>query len=571
MKWNTIQKEQKACYPVPNLLDYNKAYAEFSWDNIQSELDGLPESQGLNIAYEAVDRHVSGGKKDHPAIRWLGTGSQKIDITYDFLKDQTCRFANVLKMLGVEKSSRVFVLSEKIPELYISALGAMKYGAVFCPLFPAFGSEPIIQRMQKGAGRVLVTSKRLYDNRIKPRRYEIHHLKHVLVTDCENDSENGVWSFHKKMREASNHFAIPPTDPEDIALLHFTSGTTGMPKAAVHVHKAVLMHYMTGKYVLDFHPEDIFWCTADPGWVTGTSYGIISPLTHGLTCIVDQEDFDALRWLSILEKEGVTIWYTSPTAIRRLMRLETKVFKNYDLSRLRLIFSVGEPLNPEAVVWGQKVFGCPIHDTWWQTETGGIMVANFACMDIKPGSMGKPIPGIEAAILQPKENGHTQTIHEPGSYGELGIKSGWPSMFREYLNEPERYRKCFSDQWYLSGDLVFKDKDGYFWFVGRNDDIIKTAGHMVGPFEVENMLMAHPAVAEAAVVGKPDPIIGNVVKAFVSLKDGFCSSDDLRLELIGFTRKHLGPALAPREIDFMQNLPKNKAGKIMRRILKNHA
>jgi acetyl-CoA synthetase len=184
-----------------------------------------------------------------------------------------------------------------------------------------------------------------------------------------------------------------------MALLHFTSGTTGTPKAAVHVHEAVLMHYMTGKYVLDFHPEDIFWCTADPGWVTGTSYGIISPLTHGLTCIVDQEDFDANRWLSVLEKEGVTIWYTSPTAIRRLMRLETDVFKNYDLSRLRLIFSVGEPLNPKAVVWGQKAFGCPIHDTWWQTETGGIMIANFPGMDIKPGSMGKPIPGIEAAIL----------------------------------------------------------------------------------------------------------------------------------------------------------------------------
>jgi acetyl-CoA synthetase len=571
MKWDTIQKELKECYPVPNLMDYHKVSTQFSWDNIQNELDGLPESQGLNIAYEAVDRHVSGGKKDHPAIRWLGPGGRKLDISYDFLKGQTSRFANVLKMLGVRKSNRVFVLSEKIPELYISALGAMKYGAVFCPLFPAFGSVPIIQRIQKGAGRVLVTSKRLYENRIKPHRHDMPYLKHVLITDCENDSENGVWSFHKIMREASNHFSIPPTAPEDMALLHFTSGTTGMPKAAVHVHKAVLMHYMTGKYVLDFHPEDIFWCTADPGWVTGTSYGIISPLTHGLTNIVDQEDFDANRWLSVLEKEGVTIWYTSPTAIRRLMRLETKVFQNYDLSRLRLIFSVGEPLNPKAVVWGQKTFGCPIHDTWWQTETGGIMIANFAGMDIKPGSMGKPIPGIEAAILQRKENGHTRIIHEPGSYGELAIKSGWPSMFREYLNEPERYRKCFIDQWYLSGDLAFKDKDGYFWFVGRNDDIIKTAGHMVGPFEVENSLMAHPAVAEAAVVGKPDPIIGNIVKAFVSLKDGFCASDNLRLELIGFTRKHLGPALAPREIEFMQNLPKNKAGKIMRRLLKNTA
>ncbi len=569
MKWDLIRKELNKNRPIPNLMDYDKAYNKFSWDNIRNELDGLPESKGLNIAHEAVDRHVSGGKKDHTAIRWLGIDGRKSDISYLFLKNQTSRFANVLKVLGLKKGDRVFVLSERIPELYITALGAMKYGAVFCPLFPAFGPDPIIQRIQKGDGRVVVTSKRLYENRIKPRHKEIPRLNHVLLTDCDDDLEDGVWSFGKKMESASNHFVIPPTDPRDMALLHFTSGTTGTPKAAVHVHEAVLMHYVTGKYVLDFHPDDIFWCTADPGWVTGTSYGIISPLTHGLTCIVDQEDFDANHWLSVLETERVTIWYTSPTAIRRLMRIESDVFKNYDLSRLRLVFSVGEPLNPKAVVWGQKTLGCPIHDTWWQTETGAIMITNFPCMDIKPGSMGKPLPGIEAAIIQHNENGHISIIHEPDSCGELAIKSGWPSMFREYLNEPERYRKCFIDQWYLSGDLAFKDKDGYFWFVGRDDDIIKTAGHMVGPFEVESTLMAHPAVAEAAVIGKPDPMIGNMVKAFVSLKDGFSPGDDLRLELIGFTRKHLGPALAPREIEFMQNLPKNNAGKIMRRLLKD--
>ncbi len=568
MKWDLIRKELNKNRPIPNLMDYDKAYNKFSWDNIRNELDGLPESKGLNIAHEAVDRHVSGGKKDHTAIRWLGIGGRKSDISYLFLKDQTSRFANVLKFLGLKKGDRVFVLSERIPELYITALGAMKYGAVFCPLFPAFGPDPIIQRIQKGDGRVVVTSKRLYENRIKPRHKDIPQLKHVLLTDCDDDLEDGVWSFGKKMESASKHFVIPPTDPRDMALLHFTSGTTGTPKAAVHVHEAVLMHYITGKYVLDFHPDDIFWCTADPGWVTGTSYGIISPLTHGVTCIVDQEDFDANHWLSVLEKERVTIWYTSPTAIRRLMRIESDVFKNYDLSRLRLVFSVGEPLNPKAVVWGQKALGCPIHDTWWQTETGAIMITNFPSMDIKPGSMGKPLPGIEAAIIQHNENGHISIIHEPDSCGELAIKSGWPSMFREYLNEPERYRKCFIDQWYLSGDLAFKDKDGYFWFVGRDDDIIKTAGHMVGPFEVESTLMAHPAVAEAAVIGKPDPMIGNMVKAFVSLKDGFSPGDDLRLELIGFTRKHLGPALAPREIEFMQNLPKNNAGKIMRKTLR---
>lgn len=567
MKWDIIQKKLNTGCPGPNLKDYDKACAGFLWDNIRNELDGLPGSQGLNIAHEAVDRHGSGPQKNHTAIRWLGIDNQKRDLSYQFLKDQTSRFANVLKMLGVEKGDRVFVLSDRIPELYISALGAMKYGAVFCPLFPAFGPDPIVQRMQKGDCRVVVTSKRLYENRIKPRHKDIPRLKHILLTDCDDDFEDGVLSFDKIIKKASRHFVIPPTDPRDMALLHFTSGTTGTPKAAVHVHEAVLMHYMTGKYVLDFHPEDIFWCTADPGWVTGTSYGIISPLTHGLTGVVDQEDFDANRWLSVLEKEGITIWYTSPTAIRMLMRLEADLFKKYDFSRLRLIFSVGEPLNPGAVVWGQKAFGCPIHDTWWQTETGGIMIANFPGMDIKPGSMGKPIPGIEAAILHREKTGRIRTIHQPDTPGELAIKSGWPSMFREYLNEPERYQKCFTDQWYMTGDLAFKDKDGYFWFVGRDDDIIKTAGHMVGPFEVENTLMSHPAVAEAAIIGKPDAIIGNVVKAFVSLKEGFSPDDQLRLELIGFARKHLGSALAPREIEFMQNLPKNNAGKIVRRLL----
>jgi acetyl-CoA synthetase len=568
MKWDIIQKKLKTGQPGPNLKDYDKACTEFSWDNIRNELDGLPGSQGVNIAHEAVDRHGSGLKKDHTAFRFLGINGHKTDISYHFLKNETSRFANVLKMLGVEKGDRVFVLSDRIPELYISALGAIKYGAVFCPLFPAFGPDPIFQRMVKGDCRVVVTSKRLYENRIKPRRKDMPRLKHILLTDCHDDFEDGVLSFDKIMKKASKHFVIPPTDPRDMALLHFTSGTTGTPKAAVHVHEAVLMHYMTGKYVLDFHPEDIFWCTADPGWVTGTSYGIISPLTHGLTGVVDQEDFDANRWLSVLEKEGITIWYTSPTAIRMLMRLEADLFKKYDFSRLRLIFSVGEPLNPGAVVWGQKAFGCPIHDTWWQTETGGIMIANFPGMDIRPGSMGKPIPGIEAAILHREDTGRIRTIHQSDTPGELALKSGWPSMFREYLNEPERYQKCFTDQWYMTGDLAFKDKDGYFWFVGRDDDIIKTAGHMVGPFEVENTLMSHPAVAEAAIIGKPDSMIGNVVKAFVSLKEGFSPDDQLRLELIGFARKHLGSALAPREIEFMQNLPKNNAGKIVRKTLR---
>ncbi|HEY7745918.1 MAG TPA: AMP-binding protein [Desulfuromonadales bacterium] len=325
---------------------------------------------------------------------------------------------------------------------------------------------------------------------------------------------------------------------------------------------------MTGKFVLDLHPDDIFWCTADPGWVTGTSYGIIAPLTLGVTSIVDEADFDAGRWYRILEQQRVSVWYTAPTAIRMLMRTGITPRGQYDLSRLRLVHSVGEPLNPEAVIWGEEVLGLPIHDNWWQTETGGIMIANFAAMEIRPGSMGRPLPGIEAAIVRRLDEDRVVVLEEPGVEGELALRPGWPSMFRAYLHDEERYRKCFAGGWYLTGDLAQRDADGYFWFVGRADDIIKTAGHMVGPFEVESALMEHPAVAEAGVIGKPEPTIGELVKAFIALKPGFAAGETLRLELLGFARSRLGSAVAPKEIAFIDRLPRTRSGKIMRRLLK---
>ncbi|MEW6281385.1 MAG: AMP-binding protein, partial [Candidatus Eremiobacterota bacterium] len=336
---------------------------------------------------------------------------------------------------------------------------------------------------------------------------------------------------------------------------------------AVHVHQAVLTHYATGLFALDLHAEDVFWCTADPGWVTGTSYGILAPLLHGVTSVVDEQEFDPDRWYRTLAEQRVSVWYTSPTAIRMLMRLELKPRELYDLSALRLVASVGEPLNPEAVVWGWNTLGLPIHDNWWQTETGGIMIANTPSQDIRPGSMGRPLPGIEAAVV--RRTGPDQVeLLGADEEGELALKPGWPSMFRTYLEEPERYRRCFCGGWYISGDLARQDADGYFWFVGRADDIIKTAGHMVGPFEVESALMEHPAVAEAGVIGKPDPVIGEVVKAFVALKPAFPAGEDLRRDLLGFARKRLGSAVAPKEIEFVDSLPRTRSGKIMRRLLK---
>ncbi len=422
--------------------------------------------------------------------------------------------------------------------------------------------------MKIGQAKVVVTTASLYERKLAAIRESLPHLKHIILVGANQTGVDGTLDFQRLMDESSDDFTIGPTDPEDIALLHFTSGTTGTPKGAVHVHEAVVAHHITGKLALDLHPDDVFWCTADPGWVTGTSYGIIAPLTNGVTSIIDEGDFDAERWYRILQDQRVSVWYTAPTAIRMMMKAGADLARKYDLPALRFLTSVGEPLNPEAVVWGQEAFGFPFHDNWWQTETGGIMIANFASMDIKPGSMGRPLPGIDAAIVKRDETGSVEVINEPDVQGELALRPGWPSMFRAYLNEAERYEKCFAGNFYLTGDLARRDSDGYFWFVGRKDDVIKTSGHLIGPFEVESILMEHKAVAEAGVIGKPDPVAMEVVKAFVLLKDGYKPSDSLRRELLGFARVRLGAVVAPKEIEFVKTMPHTSSGKIMRRLLK---
>ncbi len=555
---------------TPNLEDYEQFCKTFSWKAARSELDGLPGGGGLNIGHEAVDRHALGAKAKHLAMRFLGKNGATIDYNYDRLGELTNKFANVLINLGVEKGDRVFVLAGRIPELYVTALGTLKNRSIFCPLFSAFGPEPIKMRASIGEAKVLVTTRQLYQRKIAPIRASLSFLKHVILVG-ENEVKTDVpdtLNFYALMDAANSDFLIGPTSDNDMALLHFTSGTTGMPKGAVHVHGAVIAHHITGKLALDFHADDIFWCTADPGWVTGTSYGIIAPLTNGITSIVDEDEFDAERWYKTLQDEKVTVWYTAPTAIRMLMKAGDEIIKKYDLSNLRFMASVGEPLNPEAVIWSKKVFGIPFHDNWWQTETGGIMIANFASMKVKPGSMGKPLPGIEAAIVQENKDGELHPIEEPNVQGELALRPNFPSLFRAYLNEPERYQKCFKSDFYLTGDLAKRDADGYFWFVGRKDDVIKTSGHLIGPFEVESILLEHEAVAEAGVIGKPDPVALEIVKAFVSLKTGFEPTDELRRELLGHARKRLGAVVAPKEIEFLPALPRTRSGKIMRRLLK---
>ncbi|MEV4701805.1 acetate--CoA ligase [Actinoplanes sp. NPDC049316] len=571
--WETIRKTP-AERAAANLDDYAWVRHDFTWAGARERwLPGLPGGQGLNIGYEAVDRHLGPGDRDRVALRCIDRRGAVTDVTYAELGRRTSRFANLLHALGVAPGERVFLLLDRGPDLYVAAVGTLRYGAVLSPLFPAFGPGPIRERLVAGDAAVLVTTPALYERRIAGIREDLPALRHVLVTG-DAPAPEGTRSLAEGLAAAGDEFEVAPTDPESMALLHFTSGTTGRPKGAVHVHEAVLAHFVTARYALDLHPGDVFWCTADPGWVTGTSYGIIAPLVHGLTVVVDAGDLEAKRWYRILEQHRVTVWYTAPTALRMLMRSGTDLPHGYDLSALRFVASVGEPLNPEVVVWGREALGHPVHDNWWQTETGAIMISNYAGVDIRPGSMGLPLPGVEVTLLERGEDGrarvtdgHVREVSSPDVVGELGLKPGWPSMFRGYLHDPERYARCFADGWYLSGDLARRDADGYLWFVGRADDVIKSAGHLIGPFEVESTLMEHPAVAEAGVIGKPDPVAGEVVKAFVTLRPGVPASDELRLELVGFGRSRLG-AVAPKEIVFDQHLPHTRSGKVMRRLLK---
>ena len=560
--------------PAPTATEH----APFSWRAAAPAITGLPHGRGLNIAHEAVDRHLQLGRGGHVAVRSIGADGRVTDLTYAALAERTSRFAGVLDRLGVGPGEHVFSLMGRGPDLFVAALGTLKRGSVFCPLFSAFGPEPVRERLQLGDARVLVTTPTLYRRRVAGVRGSLPALQHVLLVgeDAADLAARtpDTLDLASAMAVAEPVFEIPPTDPGAVALLHFTSGTTGKPKAAVHVHEAVLAHHVTAGYALGLRPDDVYWCTADPGWVTGTSYGLIAPLTHGVTAVTDAGEFDARRWYRVLQDHRVTVWYTEPTALRMLMRARADLAGEFDLSALRHVASVGEALNPEVVVWGQQSLGRTVHDNWWQTETGAIMIANTPAMPVRPGSMGMPLPGIEATVLERGEDGRAAVVDGgvtevagAGAVGELALRPGWPSMFRGYLHDEERYRACFAGGWYLSGDLARVDEDGYYWFVGRTDDVITSAGHLIGPFEVESALMEHPAVAEVGVIGKPDPVVGAVVKAFVSLRSGYTPDDELRDTLLAYGRRRLG-SVAPREVEFDQHLPHTSSGTVMRRVLK---
>jgi acetyl-CoA synthetase len=553
----------------PNLGDWATERARFRWDAVRAELYGN-SLEVVNIATLALDRHLEAGRGQRAALRCVAADGTVSEVSFAELAAQSRRFANVLAGLGLGRGARVFVLTGRRPELHPTVLGALRAEAVVCSLFAAFGPEPLRTRLEIGAAQLLVTTSSLYYRKIAALRSGLPRLRHVLLVDAmaSDPADPTVLSWPNLMNAASEHHVATRPSPETPALLHFTSGTTGTPKGAIHVHEAALMHFMTGRYALDLHDDDVFWCTADPGWVTGMSYGILAPLLHGVTSVVDAGEFDAARWYGILESQRVSVWYTAPTALRMLIKAGRALADRHARPALRLVASVGEPLNAEAVWWGVDALGLPIHDNWWQTETGGIVIANTPSQPIKPGSMGRPLPGIDVAIVERRADGSLDIRTQGETSGELALRRGWPSMFRAYLGQPERYARCFAGDWYLSGDLVRRDAEGYFWFLGRADDVIKTSGHLVGPFEIESVLMEHAAVIEAAVIGVPDPVAGEVIKAFVVLRRGFGPSPALRDAIVAHARRRLGPSLAPRDVAFAESLPHTRSGKIMRRLLR---
>ncbi|MFE8697039.1 acetate--CoA ligase [Cytobacillus sp. FJAT-53684] len=543
-----------------NLKNYDELYKNFDWKDVEKEFS-WNETGRVNMAYEAIDRHAETFRKNKVAL-YFREGLRNEKYTFKEMKELSNKAGNVLKAYGdVEKGDRVFIFMPRSPELYFAALGAIKLGAIVGPLFEAFMEGAVRDRLEDSEAKVLITTPELL-KRVPVA--ELPALKYIFLIGDDVEEEGAYIDFNKRFAEASKRLSIEWVERTDGLILHYTSGSTGKPKGVLHVHNAMIQHYQTAKWVLDLKEEDVYWCTADPGWVTGTSYGIFGPWLAGVSNLIVGGRFNPESWYKMIEEYGVSVWYSAPTAFRMLMGAGDEVVKRFDLTSLRHVVSVGEPLNPEVVKWGMKVFHLRIHDTWWMTETGGLLICNYPCLEIKPGSMGKPIPGVIAAIVDDQGN-----ELPPYRMGNLAIKKGWPAMMHTIWNNEQKYESYFMPgDWYVSGDSAYMDEGGYFWFQGRVDDVIMTSGERVGPFEVESKLLEHPAVAEAGVIGKPDPVRGEIIKAFIALLDGYEPTEELIEDIRQFVKKGLAAHAAPREIEFRDKLPKTRSGKIMRRVLK---
>lgn len=549
---------------MSNIGSYEKGIKNFDWSISEKELD-YKDGNTINIAWYCSDRICQMGKADKLALIYEGFGGVEKEYTFNDIRLAGNTIGAFLRNLGIVQEDRVCLFMDRIPELYLSFLGVLKIGAIVQPLFSAFGEESLFVRLENAQTRVIITQRK-HLAKIRKILDKLPSLEHIIIVDHKESKslQKNEVPFNLEDATPVEDFEIFPTKANSPSVLHYTSGTTGQPKGVRHVHYSLISQYLTTKWILDLQDNDIYWCTADPGWVTGTSYGIIGPWSLGITQCVLNSGFSAETWYKFIEKQRITVWYSAPTAIRSLMKAGDEIVGKFDLSCLRHLASVGEPLNAEAIVWSEKVFNKQFLDTYWQTETGSMMITNFPDMEIKPGSMGKAFPGIEAALLDPKT---FEPFDEPGRIGLIAFKPGWPAMMTTYWNNNEKFEEKFKNGWYLSGDRSSIDKDGYFWFTGRDDDVINTGGHLVSPFEVESALLEHEAVSESAVVAKPDEVNMEVVKAFITLKPGYEPSDELELKIMNFIRKKLSPLAMPQDIEYMDSLPKTRSGKIMRRIL----
>ncbi len=549
---------------MSNLDSYEDRLKGFKWSLAEYELD-YRDGEVINIGWYCSDRICLKGNAEKIALIYEDFSGVEKKYTFNDIRLAGNTFGTFFRNLGLKDEDRICLFMDRIPELYFSFLGILKIGAIVQPLFSAFGDESLFVRLENAKTRAIITQRK-HLPKVRKIRDKLPYLEFIIIIDQikTKELENREIFFSLGETPAVEKMNLFPTKAESPSILHYTSGTTGQPKGVKHVHYSLISQYLTTKWVLDLRDDDIYWCTADPGWVTGTSYGIIGPWSMGVTQCVLDAGFSPQTWYKFIEKYKVTVWYSSPTAIRSLMKVGNEIIKNYDLSSLRHLASVGEPLNPEAVIWSESIFGKPFHDTFWQTETGSIMITNFPGMKVKPGSMGKPFPGITSILLDQKT---FEPLREQGKIGLIAFKPGWPSMMRTYWNNEEKYLEKFVNGWYLTGDKARIDSDGYFWFVGRDDDVINTGGHLVSPFEVESALLQHPAVGESAVVSKPDTVNMEVVKAFITLKPGFNANSDLELEIMNFIRKKLSSLAMPQEIEFIDRLPKTRSGKIMRRLL----
>lgn len=543
----------------------------------------------INASYNCLDRHLKTWRKNKAAIIWEGEPGDWRVYTYNDLCREVNKFANGLKSLGVKKGDRVTIYLPMIPEMVIAVLACARIGAPHSVVFGGFSAESLSDRITDAQSKVLITAdggfRRGNVVRLKKNAdlalNKCPFVKHVIIIHrgAMNTSRvpftpgRDIW-WHRLMETASSHCKSEEMDSEDILFILYTSGTTGKPKGVVHTTGGYLVGtYLTTKWVFDLKDEDIYWCTADVGWVTGHSYIIYGPLSNGATVVMyegspDYPDKD--RFWSIVEKYGVTVFYTAPTAIRTFMKWGDEYPKNHDLSSLRLLGTVGEPINPEAWIWYHEKIGkssCPVVDTWWQTETGMILITPLpGITPLKPGSATKPFPGVEAEVVD--EEGRITD----GGY--LVLKKPWPAMLRTIYGDPERYKKQYFTRipgMYFTGDGSKKDKDGYFWLLGRVDDVMNVAGHRISTMEVESALVAHPTVAEAAVIGKSHEIKGQSIAAFVTLKSGTKGSPQLIEELIQHVVKKIGPIAKPEVLFFTHELPKTRSGKIMRRLLRDIA